>query len=143
MVTRSDVVLVEERLTRSVIGSFYSVHRALGFGFLEHVYANALDVELRSRGHDVAREFGVTIHYGGIEIAHQRLDMVVDERVVVEIKAGETLHQDATRQLFNYLRATRLEVGLLLHFGRSAKFRRVICDIDHKPFRCGASKTLT
>jgi GxxExxY protein len=141
VVTRSDVVLIEEQLTRSVIGCFYAVHRALGFGFLEHVYANALDVEFRSRGHDVAREFGVTICYGGVEIAHQRLDMVVDQRVVVEIKAGEALHPDATRQLFNYLRATRLEVGLLLHFGRSAKFRRVICDIDHKMLRSDLSKS--
>jgi len=141
VVTRSDVVLIEEQLTRSVIGCFYAVHRALGFGFLEHVYANALDIELRSRGHDVAREFGVTVRYGGVEIAHQRLDMVVDERVVVEIKASESLHQDATRQLFNYLRATRLEVGLLLHFGRSAKFRRVICDIDHKLPRSDPSRS--
>ena len=133
MRARSEIILIEEQLTRSVIGAFYAVHRALGFGFLEHVYANALDVELRARGHEVSREFGVTIYYGGVEVAHQRLDMVVDERVVLEIKATEALRQDATRQLFNYLRATRLEVGLLLHFGRSAKFRRVFCDIDHKP----------
>jgi GxxExxY protein len=99
------------------------------------VYTNALEVELRGRGHDVAREFSVGVQYGGIEVAHQRLDMVVDDKLVVEIKASENLHADATRQLFNYLRATRLEVGLLLHFGRSAKFRRAICDIDHKPFQ--------
>jgi GxxExxY protein len=125
--------LLEEQLTRSVIGGFYAVHRALGFGFLEQVYANALGVELGDRGHNVAREFGVAVYYGGLEVAHQRLDMVIDDKLVIEIKAGENLHVDATRQLFNYLRATRLEVGLLLHFGRAAKFRRVICDIDHKP----------
>jgi GxxExxY protein len=66
--------------------------------------------------------------------------MVVDERVVVEIKSTESLHQEATRKLFNYLRATRLEVGLLLHFGRSAKFRRVVCDIDHKSRRSTPSR---
>lgn len=140
VIARSGRVLLEEQLTGSVIGGFYAVHRALGFGFLEQVYAKALEVELRDRGHCVAREFGVAIHYGGIEIAHQRLDMVVDDKVVVEIKAGESLHADATRQLFNYLRATRLEVGLLLHFGRSAKFRRVICDVGHKPFPSNPSR---
>jgi len=66
------------------------------------------------------------VHYGGIEVAHQRLDMVIDDRVVIEIKASENLHADATRQLFNYLRATRLQVGLLLHFGPEPAFYRLV-----------------
>jgi GxxExxY protein len=119
--------LIEEELTRSVIGAFFSVHRALGFGFLEHVVAAALERELLHRGHRVDRELNVLIQYDGAEIAHQRLDMVVDDKVVIEIKSTEHLHRDAKRQLYNYLRATRFEVGLLLHFGRSAKFYRVIC----------------
>ena len=118
--------LLEEELTRSVIGAFYNVHRSLGFGFVEPVHAAALELELRSRGHDVAREFGVTISYRGVPIAQQRLDMVVDQKLVVEIKSTERLHRDAKRQLYNYLRATNLEVGLLLHFGRSANFYRVV-----------------
>ena len=124
--------LVEERLTRSVIGAFYAVHRGLGFGFLEHVYSVALEIELRERGHGVARQCGVTIRYAGIEIAQQRLDMVVDGKVVIEIKATEHLHTDATRQLYNYLHASSIDVGLLLHFGRSAKFKRVICEAAFK-----------
>ena len=118
--------LLEEDLTGSVIGAFYTVHRELGFGFLEHVYQAALEIELRERGHEVARQFGVAVRYRGVEIAHQRLDMVVDHRLVVEIKSTERLHPDAERQLLGYLRATTLQVGLLLHFGRSGKFRRVI-----------------
>jgi len=125
--------LIEERLSHSVIGAFYAVHKKLGFGFLEHVYANALEVELRARGHRVAREFQVSIYYDGVEISHQRLDMVVDERLAVETKSTERLHKDAGRQLYNYLRATSLEVGLLLHLGRSANFYRLICDDAHKP----------
>lgn len=117
--------LIHERLTYSVIGAFMKVHDELGFGFLEHVYASALELELSGRNHRVAREFGVAIRYSGVEIAHQRLDMVVDDKLVVEIKAMEKLHKDATRQLFNYLRASSLEVGLLLHFGREAHFYRV------------------
>jgi GxxExxY protein len=119
--------LIEEELTRSVIGVFFSVHRALGFGFLEHVFAAAIERELLRRGHRVDRELNVLVRYDGAEIAHQRLDMVVDDKVVIEIKSTEHLHRDAKRQLYNYLRATRFEVGLLLHFGRSAKFYRVIC----------------
>ncbi|HWH53629.1 MAG TPA: GxxExxY protein [Gemmatimonadaceae bacterium] len=119
--------LVEERLSYSVIGAFFAVHRQLGFGFLESVYSRALEAELRTRGHQVSREFAISVHYRGVEIAHQRLDMVIDEKLVIEVKATERLHSDACRQLFNYLRATSLEVGLLLHFGRRADFYRVIC----------------
>jgi GxxExxY protein len=119
--------LLAEELTGSVIGAFYTVHRNLGFGFLEHVHAKALEFELLERGHRVARELDVTVRYAGIDLSHQRLDMVVDDRLVVEIKSTERLHRDAKRQLYNYLRATRLEIGLLLHFGRVPNFYRVIC----------------
>jgi GxxExxY protein len=120
------VPLLEEALTGSVIGAFYEVHRGLCFGFVEPIHAAALELELRSRGHAVAREFGVNVYYRGVAIAQQRLDMVVDEKLVVEIKSTERLHRDAKRQLYNYLRATNLEVGLLLHFGRSANFCRIV-----------------
>ena len=119
--------LIEEKLTHSVIGGFFAVHRELGFGFLEHVHAAALEYELLQRGHRVAREFDVTVRYAGLPIAHQRLAMVVDDKLVVEIKSSERLHADAKRQLYNYLRASSLDVGLLLHFGRSARFYRVVC----------------
>src|SRR5437879_2858902 len=121
------IELIEERLTHSVIGAFFKVHRVLGFGSLEHVYSSALELELRNRGHNVAREMGVVIRYEGVEIAHQRLDFLIDEKLVVEIKASEKIHPDASRQLYNYLRATNLDVGLLLHFGREAKFYRLVC----------------
>jgi len=120
------MVLIDEPLSRSVIGGFFAVHKELGFGYLEHVHASALELELRGRGHDVARQFGVTVYYRGVEIAEQRLDMVIDGKLVIEIKSTERLHRDAKRQLYNYLRATSLEVGLLLHFGRSANFYRVV-----------------
>jgi GxxExxY protein len=125
--------LIEEDLTRSVIGAFYAVHRALGFGFLEHVHAAALERELLHRGHRVDRELNVLVQYAGADLAHQRLDMVVDDKVVLEIKSTEHLHRDAKRQLYNYLRATKFEVGLLLHFGRSAKFHRVIYTSRENP----------
>jgi GxxExxY protein len=120
-------ILLEEALTRSVIGAFFTVHNTLGFGFLEHLYSMALERELLARGHRVSREYSVRVLYKGVELGVQRLDMVVDDRLVVEIKSTQDLHKSAVRQVHNYLRATNIEVGLLLHFGPEPKFFRVIC----------------
>jgi GxxExxY protein len=119
--------LLEERLTGSVIGAFYEVYNTLGFGFLEHVYVKALEIELKSRGHRVGREVGVLIMYKGEELAFQRLDLIVDNRLVIEAKSTYDLRTGARRQVYNYLRATSLEVGLLFHFGPEPKFYRSVC----------------
>jgi GxxExxY protein len=119
--------LIEETLTHSIIGAFYDVYNTLGFGFLEHVYIMALERELLKRGHRVVREVSVNVKYKGEELCTQRLDMVVDDTVVVETKATFDLHPAAQRQLYNYLRATNLEVGLLLYFGRRPEFYRLMC----------------
>lgn len=118
--------LIDEQLTESVIGAFYEVYNALGFGFLEQVYTTALERELRARGHVVDREVWVPVFYKGDLISRQRIDMVVDERLVVEAKSTQDLHKFAPRQVYNYLRATRLEVGLLVHFGPEPAFYRLI-----------------
>ena len=121
------VALIHEELTHSVIGAFFEVYHTLGFGFLEHVYVASLERELQNRGHAVGREVSVPVFYKGEEVVRQRLDMVVDGKLVVEIKATETLHPGARRQVENYLRATDLEVGLLLHFGPRPQFYRAVC----------------
>ena len=118
--------LIERQLTGSIIGAFYEVYNTLGFGFLEHIYIMALERELIARGHHVDREMGVNVMYKGEQLARQRLDMIVDGKVVVETKSSLDLHQTARRQLYNYLKATNLELGLLLHFGEKATFYRVI-----------------
>jgi GxxExxY protein len=117
-------ILIEEKLTRSVIGVFFEVYNTLGFGFLEHIYNMALERELRLRGHQVRREVGVCVMYKGEELAYQRMDMIVDNKLIVESKSTYDLHKGANRQVYNYLRATNLEVGLLLHFGPDPKFYR-------------------
>lgn len=119
--------LIEGRLTRSVIGAFFEVYNTLGFGFHEHIYVMALERELLARSHRVARELSVHVTYKGHIVAVQRIDMVVDEKLVVEIKSTVELPKPAHRQLFNYLRATKLEVGLLLHFGLEPRFHRLVC----------------
>ncbi|MGQ0649348.1 MAG: GxxExxY protein [Gemmatimonadaceae bacterium] len=118
--------LLEKELTGSVIGAFFDAYNTLGFGFLEHLYALALERELLDRGHRVGREVSVSIHYKGAVLTSQRLDMVVDERLIVETKATQTLPPLAAPQLHNYLRATNLTVGLLLHFGPEPKFYRLV-----------------
>lgn len=119
--------LLEERLTHSIIGAFYEVYNNLGYGFVEYLYLAALERELVARGHAVAREFTVHIRYKGVELATQRIDMIVDDKLIVEAKSTELLHKSASRQVYNYLRATNLEVGLLLHFGPEPHFQRLIC----------------
>ncbi len=113
-------------LTRSIIGGFYCVYNEFGFGLLESVYSAALEFELRSRGHLVEREQWVDVFYRGHSIARQRLDMIVDRAVVIEIKATEKLPLFARRQLLNYLTVTNLELGLILHFGPEAKVHRLV-----------------
>ena len=118
--------LREREITRDVIGAFYEVYNELGFGFLEFVYSIALEKELLKRGRTVAREVSVPVIYKGEIIANQRVDMVVDDKVMVELKSTEILHRRAGRLTLNYLRATPLEVALLLHFGPEARFYRFV-----------------
>lgn len=127
------ITLVHERLSYSVIGAFFEVYYTLGFGFLEHVHVASLTRELKDRGHDVRREVSVPVLYKGEQVAHQRLDMIVDQKLVVETKSTRALHEGAVRQVENYLRATTLELGLLLHFGPKPKFYRVIATKSRTP----------
>ena len=128
MTARRDGGLLEERLTHSVIGSFFDVHRELGFGYRERIYALALERALIAKGHRVDREVAVMVYFRGEPLARQTLDMIVDEKVVIENKSSERLHPSSSEQLFSYLCATTLEVGLLMHFGRDPKFYRYICE---------------
>ena len=118
--------LIEHELTRRAIGAFYEVYNTLGFGFLEHIYVMALEREWRNLGHQVRRKVSVCVMYKGDELGDQRLDMIVDDKLVIEVKSTYELHKAARRQLYNYLRATNLEVGLLFHFGPEPKSYRSI-----------------
>lgn len=119
--------LLERERTHSIIGAFYDVYNALGYGFLEHVYSLALERELRARGHQVGREVSIPVRYKGEIITTQRVDMLADERIVIENKAGEFLPPLTPRQTLNYLRATTLPLALILHFGPEPRFYRIVC----------------
>jgi len=123
----------EEKLTYSIIGGFFEVYNGMGYGLLEHLYVMALEGELRDRGHEVTREVAVPIRFKGRMLGFQRLDMLVDNLVVVEAKSAALLPRNATRQLYTYLKVSTFETGLLLHFGHQADFYRVILRNYDKP----------
>jgi GxxExxY protein len=118
--------LLEAGLVHSIVGGFFDVYNYYGYGLSERVYAGALTCELRNRGHVVVRELIVNVRYKGRDVAGQRLDMVVDDRVIIENKAAEKVSSADRMQLISYLRATSFEVGVLLHFGPVARFERYI-----------------
>jgi GxxExxY protein len=118
--------LIERETTDHVIGSFFEVYNGVGFGFLERIYADALEYELLARSRQVQREVALPIWYKGKQLSSQRVDMIVDDKVLLEIKSTHVLPPTAERQLLNYLRASSLPVGLLLHFGPEPRFKRRI-----------------
>jgi GxxExxY protein len=118
--------LIEKELTGSIIGAFYYVYNELGYGFLEKIYSEALCRTLNRLGHDVAREKLVPIYFEGGAIAIQRVDMLIDSRVVVEIKSTFEISEADRRQVTSYLTGSELQVGLLLHFGPQPKFYRFV-----------------
>ncbi|HEV7990544.1 MAG TPA: GxxExxY protein [Gemmatimonadaceae bacterium] len=116
--------LLEWELTGEIIGAFYAVYNELGFGFLESIYRRTLATECRLRGLRVIEEAPVEVVYKGVEVGRFRVDLVVADRVIVEVKSASQLGPTDKRQVTNYLRATSLEVGLLCHFGPEASFYR-------------------
>ena len=112
--------------TASIIKSFYKVYNTLGFGFLERVYENALYYELGNSGHFVEKQKRIKVFYEKLEVGDYYADLVVDRCIIVEIKAAENLIENHEFQLINYLKATEIEVGLLLNFGKEPQLKRKI-----------------
>src|SRR3954464_13128818 len=102
---RDQKALVHGEVTRSIIGAFLTVNDTLGYGFLEAPYVNALVLELRKRGHRVLRNCSLPIYYDGTLIGRYYIDLLVDDKVVVEVKAHSVLRGEHQRQLRNYLAA--------------------------------------
>jgi GxxExxY protein len=118
--------LASEQVTGAIIGAFYESYNVLGFGFLESVYRNALAGELRKTGLHVLQETPIEVTYKDARVGWFRLDLLVERAVAVEVKAATTLGPTDKQQLLNYLRATSLDVGLLLHYGPEPKFHRLV-----------------
>lgn len=116
--------MIEEELTGRIIKVFYKVYNQLGYGFLENIYHNAMILELVAEGLEVETERSISVYYGKHVVGSFSADLVVNQTIILELKAKETLHPAHEAQLINYLRATDLEVGLLLNFGKSPEFKR-------------------
>ena len=119
-------------ITDKIIKAFYKVNNTLGFGFLERVYENAMAIELQKMGCQVQKQKSIKVYYDHEEVGDYYADLLVDDRVIVELKAAESLCEDHEAQLLNYLKATSIEVGLLLNFGKKAEFKRKIFTNDKK-----------
>jgi GxxExxY protein len=124
--------LLHSDLTGSIIRCFYAVYNTLDFGLLEKAYSVSLERELRAAGHVVDREVLTVVRYKGVPVAHYKIDMVVDQRVIVEVKSTRVIPDGVDRQVYTYLRATNYDLGLLLHFGTRPTFKRFICTLDRK-----------
>ncbi|MBP7961168.1 MAG: GxxExxY protein [Caldilineaceae bacterium] len=116
-------------LTDKIIGAFYKVYNRLGYGFLEKVYENALVLELRKQGLSVRQQSPIHVYYENELVGEYFADLIVDDKVIVELKAAEAIDEAHLAQLTNYLKATRQEVGLLLNFGMEPVFMRRIFDL--------------
>jgi GxxExxY protein len=119
-------------LTEKIIGIFFKVYNQLGYGFTEKVYENALAIELRKSGLKVAQQEPIKVYYDGYLVGEYTADIVVNESVMLELKAVRQICDDHEAQLLNYLKATPIEVGLLLNFGPKAQYKRKVFDNERK-----------
>jgi GxxExxY protein len=113
-------------LTDKVIRAFYNVYNKLGYGFLEKVYERAMVIELRKMGLTSLCQVPITVYYDGEDVGSYFADILVENSVIIELKAGEGLVEEHEAQLVNYLKATEIEVGLLLNFGVKPAVKRKI-----------------
>lgn len=118
--------LLHRELTGSILESFYHVYNTLGGGFLEKVYENSLAICLRHKELEVHTQFPMSVCFEGVVVGEYFADLLVERRVIVEVKAAANICDAHEAQLLNYLRATSIEVGLLLNFGPKPEFRRKI-----------------
>lgn len=125
-------MLKHSDLTDQILSAFYAVYNVLGYGFAERVYHEAMAIELRRLGMAVASEKPLPVHYRGILVGDFAADLVVDDAVLLELKAVRQIADEHRAQILNYLRASRYEVGLLLNFGPQAQFERKVFDNEHK-----------
>jgi GxxExxY protein len=126
--------MLHEDITEKIIAAFYKVYNTLGHGFLEKVYENAMAVELRKQGFNIEQQKNIRVYYEGEEVGYYESDLAVNGLVIAETKAKESLREEHEAQLVNYLKATKIEVGLLLNFGKTPEFRRKIFTNDRKSF---------
>ena len=118
-----------KELTAKIIECAFKVHRNLGFGFLESVYRNALMIEIAKAGLEAEMEKNIQVHYDGQIIGDFIADVIVEDKIILELKSIKQINPVHESQLVNYLRATGIEVGLLINFGEQVEIKRKVLDL--------------
>ena len=126
----ADYLFKEE--TDEIIAAFYEVYNSLGYGFLERVYQNALYQELMRRGFKCEAQHKIKVYFKGHEVGEYFADLLVNGHIILELKAVDSICNEHELQLINYLKATEIEVGLLLNFGEKPQVRRKLFTNDRK-----------
>jgi GxxExxY protein len=124
--------LKHKELTDGILKTFYEVYNELGYGFLEKVYQNSMYIELKNKGYKVEAQNKIKVYYKGTEVGEYYADLIVENLVILELKAVDYIVKDFENQILNYLRSTDCEVGLLLNFGKKPEFRRKIFENNRK-----------
>jgi GxxExxY protein len=127
--------MLERELSNKVIHCFYKVYNTLGYGFLEKVYENALYLELINNGISCRKQFPIKVFYNEVIVGEYYADIIVEDSIIIELKAAESLAIQHEYQLVNYLKATQIELGILLNFGKEPKFVRKIFTNDRKSLK--------
>ena len=123
---------LHQDITAKIIKAYYSVYNELGYGFLEKVYENSMMIELKSLGLECEKQKPISVSFKDQNVGEYFADIIVDNKVIIELKAAESLIEEHEAQLLNYLRATEIEVGLLLNFGKKPQFKREIFENKYK-----------
>lgn len=118
--------LLHSETTDLILKAYFNVYNTLGYGFLEKVYENALIIELKNMGLKAQRQVPVKVYYQEQMVGDYYADIIVEDQVIIELKAAEALCEEHEYQLINYLKATNIEVGLLLNFGKKPQFSRKV-----------------
>jgi GxxExxY protein len=118
--------LLHSQITGEIIKAFYKVYNILGYGFLEKVYENALRFEFEANGLNVQQQLPINVFYNGKVAGEYFADLIVNGKVIIEIKTASLIDKAHEAQLLNYLKATEIEVGLILNFGQKADYRRKV-----------------
>ena len=117
-----------QNLTEDIIKIFYKVYNTLGYGFLEKIYENSMMIEFRKAGIPAEAQSPIKVTYEGEIVGEHAADIIVDSKVIIELKAAKKIAEDHHAQLLNYLKATDMEVGLLLNFGPKPEISRKVFD---------------
>jgi GxxExxY protein len=125
-------VLKHGDVTEKIVQAFFHVYNVLGYGFLEKVYGKAMVIELQKRGLTVRPQVPIKVYYEGQEVGDYFADLLIEECVIAELKSVEALAEEHHAQLLNYLKATEIEVGLLLNFGPKPEVKRKVFETARK-----------